>query len=1098
MTEENASRAVDLESIAKFLPDEPLADNEKDVAEFGHAGVAETLAAVVRRCDPPFTVALFGSWGTGKSSVVELLRGKLPPTIPTVVIDVWKFQDDSLRRTVLKELVGQGPKVFKQYDKSVKLSERVEASASVETDYKLGLLPAQVDKALEWQAPARLFPLLILLVAMNALLLVLFEPMIPSPTAQAAAIALALLAFVASVGILLVPKKLTVSRGRFDDPYDFQTEFNDVIAKGYKKAEKVLIVFDNLDRVENKKAVEVLTTIKTFLEANPGKGRKSRSVFLVPCDDDAIREQVQERFRDGDEFLRKFFNVSVKLPEFIGTELEGYALQQLTKTNIPALNNSQVAWMISKAFKSNPRQVKQFINVLVAEYLLANRRSISKELPPEFAKQNVLALTLFELLRTRFPEALDVELGRKPEHVDPQEHARLQLQRKEMTAFREEVAHYASIEDFGPWLTLRRSKYEAKLPGIDGFLVALAYADLRSAAEFLASIEDYPSAQNEFSCAVQDRADTMKAGTAFVEFLSTLLRVLRPEKRALNGTTMDQLLGRATRLVKGEPQIAVAPLDPLLVSERLQERDFGHSVFVDAWTGVLKNTAESKEVGKAKREFLISLTKVLSSHDNWFEDRSGEIAGYLPTVAGKDDELLRILAEGDGAETWIDPPVAYAFADYMSAPAGVVGELPESVPVANPELFAERIELLRMLPSAAIIDTVASRVLRADVQVMDGSNNSDTAGEAWLSLVRSCHASLGIVGARVAEGVVEDEVLNDFTRVVKNVLNSTQNAAAHREAIETLIDLGNTGHHPNRGELIGFISSFIAQGPTQDVRSIVRDLGGPAMPGWTECRPHLLGRCTADTALYDGVLEDTPEEGLFDWIAEMLPRIPEHVLRSIPGSRLTEHDTMVVCEHAGDLTRELVGDPLISLLDAMAPLLHLDGMDCALRDFANGLGQLLTTGNEELAAPALRLLGEYPEHLSNPELAVGLVSRVVGWLGGYGDRFQPSAVSAVLLLQERLTPEERDSLVGLLFGLATDDQRPPVVRYALESVAALGVRFEERPANFIHVQNRYGDSADLTMKEALRDGLVSLRPKPMPRKTKSEARAFWEWQKSLR
>jgi len=1097
MTKENTEPAADLESVATFLPDEPLASTAKDLAEFGHGGVAETLAAVVRRCDPPFTIALYGSWGTGKSSVVELLRGKLDPTIPTVVIDVWKFQDDSLRRTVLKELVDKGPRSFKRYNKSVGLSDRVEASAAVETEYKLGWLPAQVDKALEWQAPARLFPLLLLVIAMNAWLLVWMAPKIPSSSAQAAAAALALLAFVGSVGTLLVPKKLTVSKSRFDDPHDFQMEFDRVISKGYAKAPKVLIVFDNLDRVANKKAVEVLTTIKTFLESKPGKGRKPRAVFLVPCDDDAIREQVQERFHDGDEFLRKFFNVSVRLPEFIGTELEGYALHLLTLTQVPALKNPQVAWMIAKAFQSNPRQVKQFVNVLVAEYLLVNRRGALKELPPDFAETNVLPLTLFQLLRTRFPEALAIELGRKPEHVDPQEQARLALQRKEMAAFREEVGHYAAISDFTPWLTLRSSKYEINLPGVDRFLVALTYADLKSAEEFMADIKDYTSAQNDLSCAIQDRAESIKQTTPFVEFLSTLLKVLGPGERALNGTTMDQLLGRASRLVKGEPSVAVAQLDPLLISDRLEERGFGHSAFVDAWARVLKNAAQGKELRQPKREFLVSLVEVLTSHEDWFENRWAEIAQSLPTVVGKDDELLLLVAEGEGAETWIDASVAYAFADHMSGPADVVGELPESLPVAGHGLFAERIELLRVLPPGAIIDTVASRVLRADVQVMDGSSNAETDGDAWLSLIRSCHASLSIVGGRVAEGAVEDEVLNDFTRAVKNVLNSTQNAAAHREAIQTLIDLGNTGHHPNRNELVGFISSFIAQGPVHEVRSIVSYAGGPAMPSWTECRPHLLDRCAADTALYDGVLEDMLEGERLDWILETLPRMAEHVLRSIPAAELSEHDTVVVCENAGDLTRNLTDDQLVSVLDAMAPLLDIDGMDHPLRDFANGIERLLATGNETLASLGVRLLREYPEHLADPELAVGLVSRIVSWLGNYSDRFQPSAVDAVLLLRGRLTPEERDSLVGMLFCLATDDQRPPAVRHALESLAALGVSFEERSANFVHIRTRYGGAADAGIKEALRDGLARLRPMRMSRKTKSEAKEFWEWEKSL-
>lgn len=1096
MTEENVPSALDLESIVKFQPDEPLAGDS--APEFGHKGVAETLAAIVRRCNPPFTVGLYGSWGTGKSSVVEMVRGLLEPSIPTVVIDVWKFQDDSLRRIVLKELHHQGRTINKDlYDQGTVLDERVEQQTSLATQFKLGVELAEVKKdPATWRRAKRVFWGLgtaVIVVLISALMFPLqVGPVVASVFAGVAAV----LATLSAVAVLLTPKTRTWSKGKYADPYEFEKEFLRLVHDGYKSAPRVLVVFDNLDRVDDEKTIEVLTTIKTFLESKPRGSAKAKTVFLVPCDDEAIREQVQNRFHDGSEFLRKFFNVSVRLPEFIGTELEGYALRQLTETRIPALRNPQVAWMIAKAFLSNPRQVKQFVNVLVAEYLLVNRRSALEELPPGFAEKNVLSLTLFQLLRTRFPEALANELEPRPERVDLQDQVRLNLQCKEMKAFRDEVSHYAAIDDFTPWLTLRSSKYEVNLPGVDRFLTALTYADLKEAEEFIASIKDYSSVQNDLSCAVQDRADSIRQTTSFVEFLSTLLAVLGPEGRSLNGTTMDQLLGRASRLVKSEPQLTVARLEPLLVSNRLEERSFGCSAFVDAWADVLKGAAESEELRQPKREFLVSVVKVLTSHDDWFEDRWADIGQSLPAVAGKDDELLRILAEGAGVETWIEPPVAFSFADHMAGPGEVAGALPESVPVASPELFAERIELLRTFPPAAIIDTVANRVLRAAVQVMDGSNDSETNADAWLSLTRSCRASLGIVRGRVSEGAIEDEVLNDFTRVVKNVLTSSQNPAAHREAIQTLIDLGDTERHPNRNELVEFIGSFISQAPIQEVRDIVDYAGGPAMPRWTECRPHLLDRCAADTALYDAVLGDAPENARFDLMSELLPRITEHVLRSIPAASLSEHDTIVVCESAGDQSRNLSGDQLVSVLAAMAPLLGIKGMDYVLRDFADGIGRLLMTGDESLASAALRLLRENPDHMAEPERARELTLTVSQWFASIGDKNQPPVIDALVLLQRHLSPEERDGLVATLFDQnVRDEGHPGVVRHALLALAELGVRYDDRPANFLDIKAKATGTEDGQMAKAVQEGLAALRPKPLSG-TKA-AREFWKWQRDF-
>mgnify|MGYP001602705899 CR=1 FL=1 len=77
-----------------------------------------------------------------------------------------------------------------------------------------------------------------------------------------------------------------------------------------------MIIVDNLDRCSHSKAVELLSTIKTFLAKDDGN--RSDCVFLITCDDEAIKQHIRSVYLkdnengasgafDVDEFLRKFF-----------------------------------------------------------------------------------------------------------------------------------------------------------------------------------------------------------------------------------------------------------------------------------------------------------------------------------------------------------------------------------------------------------------------------------------------------------------------------------------------------------------------------------------------------------------------------------------------------------------------------------------------------------------------------------------------------------------------------------------------------------------------------------------------------------------------
>ncbi len=162
--------------------------------------------------------------------------------------------------------------------------------------------------------------------------------------------------------------------------------------------------------MSSEKAVEVLSTVKTFLEI-------PKCIFLIPCDEDAIKKHISSvyianNFKKGsnkyaDEFLRKFFNATIRIPKFENTELNEYTQSLLKETGISELKteNSNLLWLINYTFRNNPREIKQFINTLVSTIVLIKNR-IEKGLiaDKDILKENLPFFAKILIIKQKFPK----------------------------------------------------------------------------------------------------------------------------------------------------------------------------------------------------------------------------------------------------------------------------------------------------------------------------------------------------------------------------------------------------------------------------------------------------------------------------------------------------------------------------------------------------------------------------------------------------------------------------------------------------------------------------------------------------------------------
>ena len=135
---------------------------------------------------------------------------------------------------------------------------------------------------------------------------------------------------------------------------------------------QIVIVIDNIDRCNSEQSYNLLTDIKTFL-----CDERFNIVFVIPVDDEALRKHIlhtshnnntDECARDKEEFLRKFFNVTLRIKPHQPTEMYEFAQKLNTKYALDF--NSATINIASKEYAKNPRRVIQLFNNLSAE--LAN------------------------------------------------------------------------------------------------------------------------------------------------------------------------------------------------------------------------------------------------------------------------------------------------------------------------------------------------------------------------------------------------------------------------------------------------------------------------------------------------------------------------------------------------------------------------------------------------------------------------------------------------------------------------------------------------------------------------------------------------------
>ncbi len=300
-----------------FIKDREINLEKDDL--LGTKPYVNTLLGIINETDTPFTIGLFGGWGTGKSSIIRTIKDNYNSdnnsNVKVFVYDAWKYSKDPFRRTLLLNFL----KYFNLDTKEVR-----------------DLLYSQKSTNTSWGVSK--------MVSYN--------------------------------------KSKTTSTGKIIEPEKFEGIFEESIAQiignesfswknfkdfiGYeKKTSKIVIVIDNIDRCHKDLAFELLLTVKNFLE-------QKNVVFVIPIDETELKKHIKKEGHDGNEFLRKLFNTTLTIKKFSEDDLFNFtkALQKKYKLEL----SDDVLSLISQEFSKSPRKIIQFLNVLQTEIKLAEEQ----------------------------------------------------------------------------------------------------------------------------------------------------------------------------------------------------------------------------------------------------------------------------------------------------------------------------------------------------------------------------------------------------------------------------------------------------------------------------------------------------------------------------------------------------------------------------------------------------------------------------------------------------------------------------------------------------------------------------------------------------
>ena len=391
-------------NFPRFIVDRPQGEDvfegqsqtklAKNISDYILSADKEEVEKDDQTCIPRI-IGIEGAWGAGKSNVVRKVENQLPQSYYTFTYDSWGHQEDLQRRSILETLTNrliQGKVLQGEVSINMRSGKRHTAKWSEQLQMLLSNKTTTITKSIpkfSWTAIWGILSVGYFAVS-STILNQLIGRGISFRFIWILAIELLPLLLVGGISILYA-----LSKGKWeiftilltqknDNIIDEQftsseepsiTEFknwlqaiSDELDKKKSPMKKIIIVFDNMDRLPSNKVVQLWSLIHTFFAGSDFKNIWA----IIPFDYvhlcEAILPSGNEKIDKFKQFINKTFPIVFTVPKPVITDyrklFKTFFEEAFGKSEHDEEHICQVFMCLEES--PNPRTVICFINELVA------------------------------------------------------------------------------------------------------------------------------------------------------------------------------------------------------------------------------------------------------------------------------------------------------------------------------------------------------------------------------------------------------------------------------------------------------------------------------------------------------------------------------------------------------------------------------------------------------------------------------------------------------------------------------------------------------------------------------------------------------------
>lgn len=358
-------------------------DNDTDIDLLGFQVHSDLIRSVVtKKTMLPVTVGLFGDWGSGKSSVMRMLRRDLERQegVACISFNGWQFEgyDDAktaLIQSILEELKSNQYFGGKIKDKAEGLLKRVNLFRLVGVGYQTFVVPVITSFLLAKAGGATAA-----------------TPTLPTPDTKPLS-ELKLDEFIEQN-----PANDTVQNIR-----EFHKEFSELIKETGLDA--LIILIDDLDRCTPERLIDTLEAIKLFL-AVPRVG------FIIGADPRLVRYAIATRYDapQGDDelnttkksdlvtdYVEKLIQIPYYLPRLAPNEIETYINMLFCQLSLVESNFGIVLTAYGESLKQQRTAIFGYQEI--ANSLTAQQKIPATDLETQISLSRTISPSLADILK---------------------------------------------------------------------------------------------------------------------------------------------------------------------------------------------------------------------------------------------------------------------------------------------------------------------------------------------------------------------------------------------------------------------------------------------------------------------------------------------------------------------------------------------------------------------------------------------------------------------------------------------------------------------------------------------------------------------------